>query len=254
MFTVREILKVVKGSSIVQRPASSVKGISIDSRTVKPGELFIPIKGSKFDGHKFIADALKKGAMVLEVKDGLQALQALAAYHRRKVKIPVIGITGSVGKTTTKDMLASILAQEMPVLKNEENFNNEIGVPLTLLKLTKKHKYAVIEMAMQGLGEIDLLAKIVRPHIAIVTNIGEGTYDSIYLWKAAVDKAGTLDKEAMIDALPDVSFNAPQGEISIEAGSNHARLHQLIAETNADGSFTVLEDFGLVDPISNCTI
>ncbi|TAK02568.1 MAG: hypothetical protein EPO36_01575 [Chloroflexota bacterium] len=89
---------------------------------------------------------------------------------------------------------------------------------------------------------------------AIVTNIGEGTYDSIYLWKAAIEKAGKLDKEAMIDALPDVSFVAPQGEISIEKGSNHARLHQLIAETKADGSFTVLEDFGLVDPISNCAI
>ncbi len=89
---------------------------------------------------------------------------------------------------------------------------------------------------------------------AIVTNIGEGTYASIYIWKAAIEKAGKLDKDAMIDALPDVTFNAPQGEISIEKGSNHARLHQLIAETKADGTFQVLEDFGLVDPISNCTI
>jgi len=206
MFTVREILKVVKGSSIVQRPASSVKGISIDSRTVKPGELFIPIKGPKFDGHKFIADALKKGAMVLEVKDGLQALQALAAYHRRKVKIPVIGITGSVGKTTTKDMLASILAQEMPVLKNEENFNNEIGVPLTLLKLTKKHKAAVIEMAMQNLGEIELLARIAQPTISVVTNIGEShleflkTRKNIAKAKSEIFKFQTKKDFAVINA------------------------------------------------------
>ncbi len=87
---------------------------------------------------------------------------------------------------------------------------------------------------------------------AIVTNIGEGTYNSIHLWAAAVEKAGTLDKEAVIDALPEVSFAAPQGEISIQAGSNHANLHQLIAETQADGTFQVVEDFGLVEPLSNC--
>jgi urea transport system substrate-binding protein len=89
---------------------------------------------------------------------------------------------------------------------------------------------------------------------AIVTNIGEGTYDSIYLWKAAVEKAGKVDKEAMIDQLPNVSFNAPQGEISILAGTNHASLHQIIAETQADGTFKLVKDFGLVDPVSNCQI
>ncbi len=173
MFTVREILNVIKGAEIQGPRLKRFKGISIDSRTAKPGDLFIPIKGPRFNGKDFIQDALKKGAAVLEVKDGLKALQALAADHRSKFKIPVIGITGSVGKTTTKDMLASILSREMKVLKNEENFNNEIGVPLTLLKLTKKHKAAVIEMAMQALGEIELLARIARPTIAIVTNIGE---------------------------------------------------------------------------------
>ncbi len=88
----------------------------------------------------------------------------------------------------------------------------------------------------------------------IVTNVGEGTYDAIYLWKAAVEKAGKLDTEAMIDNLPDVKFNAPQGEISIQEGSNHANLHQFIAETQTDGTFKVLKDFGLVSPISNCKI
>ncbi len=89
---------------------------------------------------------------------------------------------------------------------------------------------------------------------AIVTNIGEGTYDSIYMWKQAIEKAGKVDKEAMIDALPDIPFTAPQGEISIEKGSNHARLHQFIADTKADGTFEVLQDFGLVNPLSNCKI
>ncbi|MDD5382870.1 MAG: UDP-N-acetylmuramoyl-tripeptide--D-alanyl-D-alanine ligase [Candidatus Margulisbacteria bacterium] len=173
MFTQQEILKAVRGSRVTGRQSRVVKGISIDSRTVKPGELFIPIKGPKFDGRDFIPAALKKGALVLETKAGLKALQELAAYHRNKFNIPIIGVTGSAGKTTTKDMIASILSREMPTLKNEENFNNEIGVPLTLLKLTKKHRAAVIEMAMQGLGEIELLARIVRPKVAVVTNIGE---------------------------------------------------------------------------------
>jgi UDP-N-acetylmuramoyl-tripeptide--D-alanyl-D-alanine ligase len=149
------------------------KGISTDSRTVKPGELFIPLVGKKFDGRKFIPEALRKGALVLKTENGLKALQDLAAYHRSKFKLPVIGVTGSCGKTTTKDMIESILSREKATLKNEENFNNEIGVPLTLLKLTKKHKAAVIEMAMQRPGEIEELAAIVRPTIAVVTNIGE---------------------------------------------------------------------------------
>ena len=162
MLSLQEILKAARG-----------KQISIDSRTIKPGELFIPIKGQRYDGRKFIPEAIKKGASVLDVVDGLKALQALAAYHRNKFNIPVIGVTGSVGKTTTKDMIASILSCEMPTLKNEENYNNEIGVPLTLLKLAKKHKVAVIEMGMQKSGEIALLAKIARPNIAVITNIGE---------------------------------------------------------------------------------
>jgi len=172
MFSIKEILEVVKKSR-VKGQGSRVKGISTDTRTIKPGELFIPLKGPKYNGKKFIKAALAKGAMILETKDGLKALQDLAAYHRQKFNIPIIGVTGSVGKTTTKDMIAAILSQEMETLKTEENYNNEIGVPLTLLKLTRKHQAAVIEMGMQALGEIELLAKITRPTISVVTNIGE---------------------------------------------------------------------------------
>jgi len=173
MFKPREILKLIRGASFKGRVPGIIKGISTDSRTIKAGDLFIPLKGEKHDGRQFIDAAVKKGAIALLVDDGLSALQSLAAYHRARFKIPIIGVTGSVGKTTTKDMLASILAQKMPTLKNEENFNNEIGVPLTLLKLTHKHRAAVIEMGMQGLGEIELLSRMVRPNIAVITNIGE---------------------------------------------------------------------------------
>ena len=173
MFILQEILKATKGSRISGRESRVFKNISTDTRAIKPGDLFVPIKGPNYDGHDFIPEAIKKGGAVLEVKDGLKALQDLAAYHRSKFEFPVIGVTGSVGKTTTKDMLASILSQERKTLKNEENYNNEIGVPLSLLKLTGKHKAAVIEMAMQRLGEIAELARIAQPTISVVTNIGE---------------------------------------------------------------------------------
>lgn len=173
MFTKEEIVKVTNGKILPDSKAFKFNDISINTRTLKPKDIFIPIKGENFDGRDFIKDAIKKGAYVLDVKDGLKALQDLAAYHRSKFTMPVIGVTGSVGKTTTKDMIASILSQIIPTLKNEENFNNEIGVPLTLLKLTKKHKAAVIEMGMQGLGEIEVLAKIAKPTITVITNIGE---------------------------------------------------------------------------------
>lgn len=173
MFTRQEIQKALDGTRVLGPKSGKIRNISTDTRTIQPGDLFIPIQGPNWDGRGFIAEALTKNAYILQVEDGLKALQDLAAYHRNKFKIPIIGITGSVGKTTTKDMIASILSQEMNTLKNEENFNNEIGVPLTLLKLTSQHKVAVIEMAMQGLGEIELLAEIARPTISVVTNIGE---------------------------------------------------------------------------------
>ncbi|MBU1027401.1 MAG: UDP-N-acetylmuramoyl-tripeptide--D-alanyl-D-alanine ligase, partial [Candidatus Margulisbacteria bacterium] len=141
-----------------------------------------------------------------EVDDGLKALHQLAAYHHSKFKIPVIGVTGSVGKTTTKDMIAAVLSQELNVLKNEENLNNEYGVPLTLLKLTKKHKAAVIEMAMQGLGEIAQLAQIARPTISVVTNIGEShleflkTKRNVAKAKSEIFKYQTKQDFAVINA------------------------------------------------------
>ncbi len=180
--------------------------ISIDTRTIQPGDLFIPIKGPNFDGHDFIPEAIRKGARVLEVKDGLKALQDLAAEHRNRFKIPVVGVTGSVGKTTTKDMIAAILSQEKPTVKNEENYNNEIGVPLTLFKLTKKHKVAVIEMAMQRLGEIAALAEIVSPSISVITNIGEAhleflkTKKNVAKAKAEIFKYQSKNDFAVVNA------------------------------------------------------
>jgi len=188
MFTLNEIIKAANGQLISRGKRSRFKNISIDSRTAGTGSLFIPLKGKYFDGHKFIDMALNKGAFgtltsrnikpikgvsVVFVKDTEKALQQISKYHKERFDLLSIGVTGSSGKTTTKDMLASILSLADKTLKTEENFNNEIGVPLTLLKLKKEHRFCVIEMAMQGIGEIEELAEIVRPNISIITNIGD---------------------------------------------------------------------------------
>ncbi len=170
-----------------------IKGVSIDSRNIKEGELFVALKGDRFDGHDFVPDAIKKGAWgalverveleskfaslggiknILPVEDTLFALQELSHLHRKKFSIPLVGITGSNGKTTTKEMLAGVLKQKGPVLKNEGNLNNHIGVPLTLLKLNGKHKTAVVEMGMSAPGEIDTLSRLVSPTVGVITNIG----------------------------------------------------------------------------------
>ncbi len=170
-----------------------IKGFSIDSRTVRRGELFIAIKGDRFDGHDFVEEAIKKGAWgavverstlekkfgilggiknIFPVEDTLFSLQEIAMAHRKRFSVPLVGITGSNGKTTTKEMVAGILKEKGPVLKNEGNLNNHIGVPLTLLKMNGSHRSAVIEMGMSAPGEIEALTRIAGPDIGIITNIG----------------------------------------------------------------------------------
>jgi UDP-N-acetylmuramoyl-tripeptide--D-alanyl-D-alanine ligase len=163
-------------------------GYSIDSRSIRAGELFFAVKGERMDGHDFVAQALEKGAVaavvrkdqlarypvitgLLPVEDTLEALQTLARAVRRLWAKPLIGVTGSTGKTTTKDAIAHILSQRFRVLKSEGNFNNHFGLPLTLLKLEPEHDIAVIEMGMSHAGEIAALAKVAQPEIGLVTNV-----------------------------------------------------------------------------------
>lgn len=169
-------------------PKAVAQGYSIDSRTIRPGELFFAVKGERLDGHDFVLQALEKGAIgavvgndraaqfppeapLLRVEDTLAALQALAAAVRRSWGRPVVGVTGSTGKTTTKEAIAHVLSTRFRVLKSEGNFNNHFGLPLMLLKLEPEHQAAVIEMGMSHPGEIAALAKIAQPEIGVVTNI-----------------------------------------------------------------------------------
>jgi UDP-N-acetylmuramoyl-tripeptide--D-alanyl-D-alanine ligase len=187
-FTLRQALDACSGKYFgdEKKLDENILGVTIDSRAVKPGFLFIPIKGDKFDGHSFIAAARESGALcclseqypdsgkpTILVPSTLDAFQAIAAFYRSMFAIPAVGITGSVGKTTTKELIAGVLAQKYNILKNEGNLNNQTGVPITVLKLEPCHEAAVIEMGTNHFGEIRNLARIVRPSVCVLTNIGE---------------------------------------------------------------------------------
>ncbi|MBF2084686.1 UDP-N-acetylmuramoyl-tripeptide--D-alanyl-D-alanine ligase [Thermoleptolyngbya sp. C42_A2020_037] len=160
--------------------------VTTDSRSLEPGDLFLALRGDRFDGHAFVKQALAQGAIaavvsdlppdatgpVLQVSDTLVAYQQLGTLWRRQFSGPVVAITGSVGKTTTKELIAAVLATRGPVLKTRANHNNEIGVPKTLLELGPEHQFAVIEMGMRAAGEIALLGQIAEPDIAVITNVG----------------------------------------------------------------------------------
>ncbi|MDG2990358.1 UDP-N-acetylmuramoyl-tripeptide--D-alanyl-D-alanine ligase [Candidatus Synechococcus calcipolaris G9] len=164
---------------------TSSGAICTDSRELRPGDVFLALRGDNFDGHGFVATAKEGGAIAaivdhplkvalpqLIVKDTLAAYQAIAQWWRNQVSATIIAVTGSVGKTTTKELIAAVLGCYGSVLKTEANNNNEIGVPKTLLHLTHDHDYAVIEMGMRGPGEIALLGSIAQPDIGVITNVG----------------------------------------------------------------------------------
>jgi UDP-N-acetylmuramoyl-tripeptide--D-alanyl-D-alanine ligase len=215
-FTLNEIC-LATGGKLVTGANCSFFGICTDSRKIELGQLFIALMGENFDGHQFIPVVIKQGAAgvlvsqtvalpdsfpVIKCDDTLKAFQDIAAYHRQRFTLPVIAITGSNGKTTTKDMLAAILGSQFQVLKTQANFNNEIGLPLTLLSLKPEHEVAVVEMGMRGLGQITALTRIARPTAGIVTTVGEthmellGSRENIA--KAKAELVETIDPQGFV--------------------------------------------------------
>src|SRR5882762_2744534 len=210
--TLSKIAAFVSASGATSEDA--VQGYSIDSRTVGPGQLFFAVKGERLDGHDFVEQALAKGAVaavvrrdqlsrypkkarLLAVEDTLVALQTLATAVRKLWGKPLIAVTGSAGKTTTKEAIAHVLSARFRVLKSEGNFNNHFGLPLMLLKLEPEYDVAVIEMGMSHAGEIRVLAKIAQPEIGVVTNVAPvhlEFFDSL----AAIARA----KYELIESLP----------------------------------------------------
>ena len=187
----------------------TVIGISTDSRTIKEGELFVAIRGSNFDGHKFLAEAFANGAVaavvdregaiepvktmpLLVVHDTTKALGDLARYYRLKFDIPVIAIGGSNGKTTTKEMIASVLRRRYEVLSTEGNLNNQIGVPHTLFRLERKHELAVIEIGTNHPGEIAYLCSVIEPTHGLITNIGREHLEFFRTLRGVAKEEGAL--------------------------------------------------------------
>ena len=226
LFTVEEVLEVTSarlltGENLHLR--EKIRRLSTDSRMVGPGDLFVALTGERYDGHAFVGSALRQGAVgavvesayrmpgslqersrgafrgrersrpcLIGVPDPLLAYQQLAVYHRSRFNIPIVAVTGSNGKTTTKEMVASVLTERWSVLKTEGNHNNRIGVPQTLLALAARHKAAVIEMGVDQKGQTARLAEIVRPTIGVITNIGPDHLEFFGTMEASAHAKGEL--------------------------------------------------------------
>ncbi len=190
--SIDEIAKACGGKLVLQGASGErlVDSVALDSRKVTPGGVFVATVGERVDGHRFIRETYDKGVILaitektpeqmqeewgsyLLVESSLQALKSLAEYYRCKLQIPIVGITGSVGKTSTKEAIATVLAEKYKVLKTEGNLNNEIGVPLTLLRIREETEAAVIEMGISEFGEMHRLSKMARPSVCVITNIGQ---------------------------------------------------------------------------------
>jgi len=244
-----------------------ISKISSDSRTIKPGELFVALHGENFEGHNFVEAAAKAGASgalvehqwagnvpnnfaLLRVADTLQAYQSLAANYRRSLALKVLAITGSNGKTSTKDFAASVLARRFRVTKTEGNFNNHVGLPRTILEASSKDELAVWELGMNHPGEIAALAKIAAPDAAIITNIGVahiefmGSREAIAREKGALAEA--IHPEGTVILNADDSFSegiaARTRAKVIFAGTTGGAVRAIEIRQSADGSeFTIVE-------------
>lgn len=187
MLILEEILKATGGVPAPGLSNGPLSGVSTDTRSLRPGMLYVPLRGAKFDGHDFLEDAVSRGAAaalisrevpipkglgVIRVPDTLASYGDIARYWREKLGLTVVAVTGSSGKTSTKEMVASLLASYMPVGKTHANYNNEIGLPRTLLETTPESRACVLEMGMRGPGEIAYLTSIARPDVGILTNVG----------------------------------------------------------------------------------
>lgn len=192
--TVKEISAVVGGKILCGDENTVITNIQYDSRSVKEGSLFVPIKGARVDAHRFIEDCLSAGASAtltennapcgsvkpyIKVDDTLKALQTLAAWYRRQFTLKLVGVTGSVGKTSTKEMIAAALSQGFDVMKTQGNKNSQIGMPMTMFDIEEHNNAAVIEMGMSEFGEMDRLCDVACPNIAVMTNIGKAHIENL---------------------------------------------------------------------------
>jgi len=235
-----------------------ILGVSTDTRRLRPGELFVALTGDNFDGHDFIPDAVERGAAaviaekgrlavgeisvpLIEVESTVHALGAIARYWRRQCKAKIVAVTGSAGKTTTKDMIAAILSNAGSVMSTHATENNEIGVAQTLLRMSEDDDFCVLEFGMRGVGEIDYLASISRPDVAVITNIGEA-----HIGRLGSREAVAQAKSEVLHYLPEngvAVLNADDFFFGLLANMTSARVVSF-GSRDAD---VVLEDFSLLN-------
>ena len=225
--TVAELAEAAGGEILAGDPGAQVGAISTDTRKIAPGDCFLALSGENRDGHAFVADALGKGAgavivsepdafypdtsaAVIKVSDTLYALGELARRHRMKFDIPVIAVSGSNGKTSTKEMIAAICSRTRKVLKNRGNFNNLIGLPLTLLELGEEHSVAVVEMGINVPGEMERLARIGSPTAAVITNIHPAHLQGLESIEGILEEKGRLWKSLGPDGIAVVNLDDPR--------------------------------------------
>src|SRR5438034_855051 len=266
LFTVGEMVEITGAkvwSGVDQRrPRVGIRRVCTDSRDVRPGDLFVALKGERFDGHQFVEAAWQRGAIgvvvenrsgitsvaksqasgrpvLLAVPDTLLAYQQLAAHHRRRFRIPLVAVTGSNGKTTTKDMVAHVLSERWTVLKTEGNLNNRIGVPQTLLGLRPRHQAAVVEMGVDHQGQTTRLGEIARPTIGLITNIGPDHLEFFGTVEASARAKGEL-----LDLLP------PDGAAVLNADDAHFRPATMRSQVRRWGDLRIINDCYNANPAS----
>ena len=208
----------------------TAKGVVIDSRQIEPGYIFVATKGERVDGHRFIPDVFAKGALAvicevlpeedlgpcILVEDSFMALKQAAAFYRQQMNIRVVGITGSVGKTSTKEFIAAVLAEKYKVHKTAGNYNNEVGLPLTIFGIQDDDQIAVLEMGINTFGEMHRLSEVARPDICVMTNIGQCHLENL------IDRDGILRAKSEI-----FDFMNPEGTVIVNGDDKLATIHDV---------------------------
>ena len=257
--TLGELAGVVGSRRIAGAAETRAGGVSIDSRSLRPGDLFVAIRGARFDGHRFVGDAVARGAAAalvsdaaalgappapgIVVDDTLRALQALARRVRRDSGARVVAVTGSVGKTTTKELSAALLETRYRVFRNRGNLNNHIGLPLSLLELRTRPEVAVVELGMSGPGEIRRLVEIAEPDVRVWTNVGEAHAEFFPSIEAIADAKAEILTGASRDAV--VVANAADDRVMRRVAGFPGRVVTFGVDVEAEVSAQAVEDLGL---------
>jgi len=224
--SIKEISDAVDGKIICGDENRTITAVSTDSRLLNDETLFIPIKGERFDGHDFLGNASAaitgrdvepaRGRAYIRTGDTVKAFGKIAKYYKAKYPLPTVSVVGSVGKTTTRDMVAAVLSEKYNTLKTEKNYNNDIGVPMMVMKISEAHEAAVLELGMSALGEIEYLADIVRPDTLVMTNIGMSHIENLgsqeNIFKAKMEGTKFLTAENTVVANFDDAFLKTVGD------------------------------------------